>query len=43
MAQPAAVAVFAAISFVFMPPLDRPEPASPACASISGVIVSITS
>ena len=28
MAQPAAVAVLAAISLVFMPPLDRPEPAS---------------
>jgi hypothetical protein len=42
MAQPAAVAVRAAISLVFMPPLDRPDPASPAIASISGVIASIT-
>jgi hypothetical protein len=42
MAQPAAVAVRAAISLVFMPPFDRPEPASPAIASISGVIASIT-
>jgi hypothetical protein len=33
------VAVRAAISLVFIPPLDRPEPASPAIASISGVIV----
>jgi hypothetical protein len=42
MAQPAAVAVRAAITLVFMPPLDRPEPASPAIASISGVIASIS-
>ncbi len=41
MAQPPAVAVLAAISLVFMPPLDRPETPSPAIASISGVILSI--
>ena len=42
MAHPAAVAVRAAITLVFMPPFDSPDPASPAIASISGVIASIS-
>ena len=37
-AQPARVAVRAAISLVFMPPRDSAEPAPPAIASIAGVI-----
>jgi hypothetical protein len=42
MAQPAAVAVRAAMTLVFIPPFDRPDPASPAIASIAGVIASIS-
>ena len=37
MAQPAPIAIFAAISLVFIPPLDKPELASPAIASMSAV------
>jgi hypothetical protein len=38
MAQPPATAILAAISFVFIPPFETPEMASPAIASIRGVI-----
>ena len=33
-----ATAVLAAMSFVFIPPFERPDTGSPAIASISGVI-----
>ena len=42
-AQPACVAVRAAMSFVIIPPLEIPETPSPAISSISGVISLITS
>ena len=37
----ASVAIRAAITFVFIPPFDRPDPASPAIAKISGEMASI--
>ena len=39
MAQPPAVAILAAMIFVFMPPFEMPETGSPAMASIAGVIL----
>jgi len=37
MAQPARIAALAAMSLVFMPPLESAEPTPPAMASICGV------
>ena len=42
-AQPACIAVRAAMSFVIIPPLEIPETPSPAISSISGVISLILS
>ena len=42
-AHPAPMAILAAISLVFIPPFDKPEPASPAIRSISGVTSVIVS